>query len=87
MVILTLGEMLALSRTGRSAPGLRPRPTGGRFMGVLSLCWWWEISPDSVPGLALDSHHPDMLWLACGIFGLLAAVIVSWGARNASPRA
>ncbi len=87
MVILTLGEMLALSRTGAFCTRLAPEAYRGRFMGVLSLCWWLGNIAGSAPGLALYSHHPDMLWLACGIFGLLAAVIVSWGARNASPRA
>ena len=81
MAVLTLGEMLALSRTAAFCTKLAPVPFRGRFLGVLSLCWWLGNIGGSAPGLALYSHHPDVLWLACGLCGLLGAAIVGWGAR------
>jgi len=74
MIIITIGEMVVTPFQQSVVADLAPEDMRGRYMAVSSLSW--SISFTVGPffaGLILDSANPNLLWLLCGVVGLLAA--------------
>lgn len=75
VVLWTFGEMII----SPVAPALlaRAAPPGRRalYQGTLSASWGWSSLLGPAAGGALYAADPNLLWLACGGLGILAAVI------------
>ncbi len=75
MVIITVGEMVVAPFQQSVVAGFAPEHMRGRYMAVSGLSW--SISFTVGPyfaGLILDSANPNLLWLLCGLIGLLATI-------------
>jgi MFS family permease len=75
MVIITVGEMVVAPFQQSVVAGFAPEHMRGRYMAVSGLSW--SISFTVGPyfaGLILDSANPNLLWLLCGLIGLLATL-------------
>jgi MFS family permease len=75
MVVITIGEMIVSPFQQSVVAGLAPEDMRGRYMAVSSLSWSvaFTIGP-YFAGLILDSANPNLLWLLCGVIGLLATL-------------
>jgi MFS family permease len=75
MVIITIGEMVVAPFQQSIVAGFAPEQMRGRYMAVSGLSWSiaFTVGP-YFAGLILDSANPDMLWLLCGLIGLLATI-------------
>ena len=76
IVVVTMGEMLVVPTSQSVATNFAPEDMRGRYMGVFGMTWM--IPATFGPGLAgiiLDNYNPNLLWLACGVIGVLAAAI------------
>ena len=74
MVIITIGEMIVSPFQQSVVAGFAPEAMRGRYMAVSGLTWSlaFTIGP-YFAGLLLDGPHPNRLWMACAVIGLLAA--------------
>ncbi len=74
MVIITLGEMIAVPVTQAFVARLAPPDMRGRYMAVFGLAW---IIPSAIgpllAGLIMDNISPNWVWYAAGLLGLVAA--------------
>jgi MFS family permease len=75
MVVITIGEMIVSPFQQSVVAGLAPEDMRGRYMAVSGLSWSvaFTIGP-YFAGLILDSANPNLLWLLCGVIGLLATL-------------
>lgn len=73
MVIITIGEMVVAPFQQSIVASYAPENMRGRYMAVSGLTWSvaFTVGP-YFSGLLLDSGNPDILWLLCGILGILA---------------
>lgn len=74
MVIITIGEMLVAPVSQSITAGLAPEDMRGRYMAVFGFSFGipFAVGP-LLAGLILDNLNPDLLWLAAGAVGVLAA--------------
>ena len=75
MIIITIGEMVVSPFQQSLVAGFAPEHMRGRYMAVSGLSW--SISFTVGPyfaGLLLDSANPQVLWMLCGIVGMLATL-------------
>jgi MFS family permease len=75
MIIITIGEMVVTPFQQSLVASFAPEDMRGRYMAVSSLSW--SISFTVGPyfaGLLLDSPNPNLLWVFCGIVGMIAAL-------------
>ena len=79
MIVLTLGEMIALPINSSYVAQLAPEDMRGRYMGVMGLSWNVAIGVGPMVGLWIFGHSPELLWILCGGAGLLAAWIIMIG--------
>ena len=84
MVIFTLGEMVAMPVGAAYVAGLAPAHMRGRFMGVFGLVWAVALTVGPGIGMKLFVIGPSVLFGACGLLGLLAAVVIMGGSKPAS---
>lgn len=73
MIIITIGEMVVSPFQQSLVASFAPEDMRGRYMAVSGLSW--SISFTVGPyfaGLILDSANPSLLWVLCGLIGLLA---------------
>lgn len=73
MVIITIGEMVVSPFQQSLVASFAPEHMRGRYMAVSGLSW--SISFTFGPYLAgriLDGTQPQLLWVFCGIVGILA---------------
>ena len=77
MTIFTFGEMTAMPVAGAYVADLAPINMRGRYAGVNGLMWALAMVFGPSLGVLLFQASPRGLWLTCGVFGLLAAMIVS----------
>ncbi|HJQ13876.1 MAG TPA: MFS transporter, partial [Anaerolineales bacterium] len=73
MLVITIGEMVVSPFQQSLVASFAPEDMRGRYMAVSGLSW--SISFTVGPyfaGLILDSSNPSLLWVFCGIVGLLA---------------
>jgi MFS family permease len=75
MVIITIGEMVVSPFQQSLVASFAPEHMRGRYMAVSGLSW--SISFTVGPyfaGLLLDSANPSLLWVFCGLVGILATL-------------
>jgi MFS family permease len=82
IALFTLGEMVAMPVSSAFVADLAPPSIRGRYMGVYGLTWTLALMLGPGLGLQLLALGPEVLWLACGALGIIAAVIVSNASRN-----
>ncbi|HET6821739.1 MAG TPA: MFS transporter [Anaerolineales bacterium] len=73
MIVITIGEMVVSPFQQSLVANFAPEDMRGRYMAVSGLSW--SISFTVGPyfaGLILDSANPSLLWVFCGLIGLLA---------------
>jgi MFS family permease len=75
MVIITIGEMIVTPFQQSLVASFAPEDMRGRYMAVSGLTWSiaFTIGP-YFAGLMLDSGHPNLLWVFCGIVGVLTTL-------------
>lgn len=76
MVVLTFGEVLSMSMSMAYAASLAPEAMRGRYMGLYGLTWATAVACGPALGMWIFSHQPTVLWVGCGLTGLVAAGIV-----------
>ena len=75
MIIITIGEMVVSPFQQSLVASFAPEDMRGRYMAVSGLSW--SISFTVGPyfaGLILDSANPSLLWVFCGLIGILATL-------------
>jgi len=75
MIVITIGEMVVSPFQQSLVAGFAPEHMRGRYMAVSGLSW--SISFTVGPyfaGLLLDSPNPGLLWVFCGLLGILATL-------------
>ena len=74
MVIITIGEMVAVPVSNAEVINFAPEDMRGRYNAVYGLAWTIPsmIGP-YLAGLIMDNYNPNWLWYACGILGALGA--------------
>jgi MFS family permease len=75
MVVITIGEMIVTPFQQSLVANFAPEDMRGRYMAVSGLTWSiaFTVGP-YFAGLMLDSGNPNLLWVFCGIVGILAAL-------------
>ena len=76
-VLFTVGEMISMPVSGAYVADLAPEHQRGLYMGLYGLTWSIAFVCGPSLGLWLFSNSPIVLWSACGLLGILAAMIVS----------
>jgi len=76
MVVLTFGEVLSMSMSLAYAASLAPEAMRGRYLGLYGLTWATAVACGPALGMWIFSYQPAVLWLGCGLTGLLAAGII-----------
>ena len=73
MVIITIGEMVAVPVSNAEVINFAPEDMRGRYSAVYGISWMLPsaIGP-YLAGLIMDNYNPNLLWYACGICGALA---------------
>ncbi|MFI8964036.1 MDR family MFS transporter [Streptomyces sp. NPDC053493] len=75
VVVWTIGEMIHVPTNAAATARLAPEHARGRYQGVMGMSW--AVAGFVAPILAgwiVDGPGPDVLWIACGVIGALAAV-------------
>lgn len=76
MIVVTIGEMIALPVTNSYIAGLAPEEMRGRFMGVLGLAWNGATMLGPALGMLLFEFAPDLVWTGCLVCGVGAAWVI-----------
>jgi len=76
MAVLTSGEILSMSVSMAYAASLAPESMRGRYLGLYGLTWATAVACGPALGMWIFSYRPEVLWIGCGLTGLLAAGIV-----------
>jgi MFS family permease len=79
VVVFTFGEMATFPVSSAYIAGLAPAHLRGRYMGVYSLTWSAALIFAPQMGLRLFAIGPKVLWLTCGVIGLVATAIAFHG--------
>jgi MFS family permease len=75
MVIITIGEMVAIPVASAEVINFAPEDMRGRYGAVYGISWMlpFAVGP-YLAGLLMDNYDPNLLWYACGVCGMLATV-------------
>ena len=84
VVVLTLGEMIAMPIASSYVANLAPDDMRGRYMGVLGFSWNTAIGVGPMVGLWIFGRSPELLWLLCGVAGVVAAALILVRAKVAA---
>ena len=76
MIIFTLGERFALPMASAYVADLAPPHMRGRYMGVNGMTWALSLILGPALGMKLLMFSAGAFWFACGVLGLLAAVVI-----------
>lgn len=76
MDVFPIGEMISLPVWMSYVAELAPTETRGRYMGANGLTWALALIVGPTAGLALFQFHPNALWIASGLSGVVAALIL-----------
>lgn len=76
MIILTFGEMIAMPVQSGYVAKLAPEDMRGRYMGVMGLSWNFAIGIGPLVGLRVFAWSPEVLWVLCGVAGIVAAGMI-----------
>ena len=84
-VIWTLGEMIESPVSATIAADRAPPHARGRYQsaygGMFGLAWM--VGP--IVGTAVYARNPNVLWVGCGIFGVVAALLALRAGRIPAP--
>lgn len=73
MLIITVGEMVALPISQTMIAKFAPEQMRGRYMAFASLAWLLPATfGPGAAGVVLDNYDPKLLWFFCGISCLIA---------------
>ena len=77
VLIWTAGEMVAFPTSGVHVANISPLHLRGRYQGAWGLSWsiGWTIGPSL--GTWLYERNTTLLWLGCGVLGIVAAAMVA----------
>lgn len=76
MIIITIGEMVAVPMSQAIVARLSPEDMRGRYMAVYGLSWILPTALGTLlAGLVIDNFNPDWVWYGAAIACLLAAAI------------
>lgn len=78
MIVLTVGEMLALPTAMAYSTELAPAEMRGRYMGLGTLNWSIGSLIAPAGGLWLLQHCGMVSWNLCGVLGIIAAAVILW---------
>jgi MFS family permease len=87
MILLTLGEMIAMPVCSAYVADLAPAHLRGRYMGAYAMTWALGLMIGPGLGMKLFEFGPTVLWLACGSLGAIAALIILPGVKPLLPAA
>ncbi len=75
MIIITIGEMIVSPFQQSMVASFAPEDMRGRYMAASGLTWSiaFTIGP-YFAGLILDSSNPNLLWIICGVIGMMATL-------------
>jgi MFS family permease len=75
MVIITIGEMVAIPVAHAEVINFAPEDMRGRYGAAYGISWMlpFAVGP-YLAGLLMDNYDPNLLWYACGVCGMLATV-------------
>jgi MFS family permease len=76
VVVWTIGEMISSPVSSAYAVQLAPEVYRGRYLGLLMMMWSLGMIIGPTAGTALFAGNPDALWIACGVLGVLSAVLM-----------
>jgi MFS family permease len=76
VVIWTSGEMLYSPMAAAHMATLAPERYRGRYMGLLTTVWSLGMIIGPTLGTMLFERHEGVLWIACGILGVVSAALV-----------
>ncbi|MGE5249475.1 MAG: MDR family MFS transporter [Bacteroidota bacterium] len=76
MAVLTIGEMVAIPISNAVVASFAAEEMRGRYSFIYGLSWGiaFGVGP-YLAGLILDHYNPDLLWIACGLVGILDGLI------------
>jgi MFS family permease len=75
IVVITLGEMIAIPTSQAIAASFAPQDMRGRYMAVFGLTGSIPamIGP-AAAGVILDNYNPNLLWFLGGVLCVIAAL-------------
>ncbi len=76
MTIFTIGEMLSQPVRAAYIAELAPVAMRGRYMGAMAMAATLAQVLGPHVSLPLHDRSPTLLWLSCGVLGLLAAAVL-----------
>jgi MFS family permease len=76
MALFTLGEMVAVPVSSAYIANLSPPHMRGRYSGVYGLTWASALIFAPAMGMKVLAYSQSLLWLSCGVLGVLAASII-----------
>jgi MFS family permease len=79
MIVFTFGEMCSMPTSSAYVADLAPIHLRGRYMGVMGFTWALALICGPALGMNLLNFNPTVLWLGCGVMGILAASVISAG--------
>lgn len=82
IVVLTIGEMVAMPIASSYVANLAPDDMRGRYMGVLGFSWNTAVGVGPMVGLWVFGRSPELLWLLCGVVGVVAALLILVRAKD-----
>jgi len=81
--VFTFGEMISMPVSGAYVADLAPADRRGLYMGTYGMVWAATFVFGPSLGLSLFSYNRTLLWLGCGVLGVVAAAIIAREARHA----
>ena len=87
MVIMTVGEMIALPVCMAHVSVMAPESMRGRYMGVWGFSWSFAMVLATSGGLALYGAIGSSFWIVVAALSLLGAAIMSVNAEQVPPAA
>ena len=76
VVIWTLGEMIASPMAAAYVARLAPEKYRGRYMGLLTMSWSLGMLIGPPLGTLTFERNPMALWAACGVLGVISALVL-----------
>ena len=86
VVVFTLGEMIASPVGAAYVADLSPPQLRGRYSGAYGLTWALGLIIGPSLGMRLFALGPVVLWVSCGLLGLLAATVILAKSPSAGDR-
>lgn len=86
VVVWTLGEIIFSPIASAYVADVAPDHLRGRYQGAWGTSFGLALVAGPVLGTLLYSASPDLLWIACGLTGVLAAALVLAPVKRSSAR-